>query len=495
MAKKPKAKAKDKVVEEQPKSNVRENISSFLSSRIEKAEATSGMVANTSKHLDPQSTGSLCVDWLFNGGIFNGFASISGMEQSGKSTLLFSTISSGLKSNFLFSSVIDSEGTLTDDYLANIARQQGIDLPYLSSIGRSFQYYKESVIENVFDYMVNLLNGLPRKIWSPEAKTWTYSFPKNDQYFKDLMERYEVKPDRSLTTAKAFVCPTDHSGIEAAFYVDSFAAMLTESDEESGERSKIRAAEAQAFSNHLKRVASKFGNRGCMLFGTNQLRKIPGQVYGSPTYMPGGEALKFYSGQRAEASTRSSGFHQGLSKYDKDARGVTEPSVIGDGKDRYSYKQITNTKNKPGNPGKQTWVRVWQADHMGNAHGIDPYFDVFWYLMETGQIKKAKREKGRQYYTFNLKSSVGNNRAKLLNSLEPFSELDLKTLVLSEVFGGKPLISKALTAMGLSTKVGLRKSLFDQVKNDPTVRALKNGKSKESDNDDDYEDEDGKKEL
>lgn len=464
----------------------RSRISEYLSGQIEKVEAKTGMVANTAKYLQPQSTNSLCIDWLFNGGIYNAITIVSGKEQSGKTTQSNEVLASGIRSSFLWSSFIDAEGTLNMDYFASMMKKIGLDM---NGRGKPFRYYKENVIESVFDYMVGLLNTLPRKIWSKEANCWTYLFPKRDPVFAKTMEIYDVKPDRSLTTERYFVCPTEYDGLEASFTVDSFAAMLTENDEDNEVRSKIRAAEAQAFSNHLKRVASKVSSRGVMLFGVNQTRESPNAGYGGPQiYQPGGKALGFYSSQRAEYTSRSSGYRTGLMRWDDKLKALIESSVYDGQYDRYEMKAVKNTKNKMGNPNKETWIRIWKSDWNGDPHGIDPAFDLMLHLEQTGQITKTQRKKGSQQYKFTLKNSVGSKRASLLNALPDFSELQLKALTLSEVYGEREMIKAALEGMNLTRQVGLRDSLFKQMKDDSSILALTNRKAKaQADEDEDVE--------
>jgi RecA/RadA recombinase len=482
---------KDTNVDTEEESSVskRKSITAFYASRISEAEKASGLVANTTKYLRPFSSGVLCVDWLFNGGCYNSMMVLQGMEQSAKTTLTNNFISSGLRNEFIFNAMIDAEGTMNEQYFGAMLAKFGMDLNSLEDPNTSYRYYRDSVIESVFNYMVPMLNGLPRKNWYTEAETWAYLFPKNDKFASELMDVYGVKADKSLTTSKFFVCPTEHDSIEAAFYIDSFAAMLTERDEEEEERSKIRAAEAQAFSNHLKRIAAKISNRGVALIGINQLRKVPGVVYGPSEYAPGGGALDFYSSQRAKLVSRSSGYHVGLTTYNKDMKALIEPSAFDDNKnDRYEYKCITNTKNKMGNPNKETWIRIWKADHQGVAHGIDPAFDLYWYLITTCQLVKTNRRKGEQLYKFNLRDSVGSKRAKLLNALPDFSEYSLKVLTLSEVFKSKDLVNKSMKLMGISKPVSLRDALFKQLISDKQILALNSdtkSKSKSDDDDDD----------
>ena len=70
-----------KLIHLQPKmldlSNARTSISEFYIKKIDTVEGKTHMVSNVSKYCDPLSSGSLCIDWLFNGGYYNGFASVS----------------------------------------------------------------------------------------------------------------------------------------------------------------------------------------------------------------------------------------------------------------------------------------------------------------------------------------------------------------------------------------------------------------------------------
>ncbi len=450
--------------------NPRAMIAQFYVKRIEGIEAKTHMVSNVSKYMDPLSSGFLCIDWLFNGGIYNVFASVNGLEGAGKTVLQNHMIASGVRQNLLFNANIDAESTMNEEFATAMFAQLGISFPSLDSMpNKPYRYYKENVIETIFDYIHGLLKTLPQKIWIPDANSWAYVFNKRDPEDAKKMEAYGLKPEAALSRTDKFICLTDYSGIEGGFYLDSFAAMVTNSDDEEDQKGKRRAAEAAAFSEHLRRVSARLSNRGCLMFGVNQLGQTPGQVYGDQYYEKGGNALKYFSAQRARFTTRGSGFPGNDAAYHKELKTMAEPSVIVPGSyDFYDYKHIKNVKNKVGNPKKETWVRVWVSDHNGHAHGFDPAFDLFNYLLETKQLIKNKRK-----LKFALRKSVGNNRAALLNALPDFAESDLKLLTLSEVFPSRELIQKALKAMKLEKTVGLREALFNQVRTDKWVLALK----------------------
>lgn len=83
----------------------------------------------------------------------------------------------------------------------------------------------------------------------------------------------------------------------------------------------------------------------------------------------------------------------------KGERGIVEePSVeFLDKKrvDRYKFVSGRTIKNKLGGiPNQEFWMRIWEADGKGNARGVDPVFDVYFYLKTLnllgGQRNKIK---------------------------------------------------------------------------------------------------------
>lgn len=495
MAKAVKAKTTTKTKTQEPEtveipSDPRLAISAFYTKKIETVESKTHLVSNVSKYCDPLSTGFLTLDWLYNGGLFNVMASVAGPEGSSKSTQLEATMASGVSKRLLFASHIDAEGTINDDYAQRKFAMFGLDY-YKLQRGedgeRRYRYYKENVIEPIFDYMHSLLKTMPQKVWVPKLESWAYIFDKRDPDEAKLMNIYNVEPDKSLSRNDKFVCPTEYGGIEAGFFLDSFAAMVTSDDDDGESKGRRRAAEAAAFSDQLKRISARLSNRGCLMFGVNQVRESPnatGPSRGPTYYEPGGNALKFFTAQRSQVFSVNSGFPSFFGvKYEKDFGGFAEPSVLDpNAVDLYDFKRVKSTKNKPGNPNKVAYLRVWKADHNGDGHGYDPVYDTYFYLTSTKQIVREGRK-----LRFRLRKSVGKNRAALLNDLAPFDDRAFKTLILSEVFGGRELIKQALDAMRMSKKVDLRKALFEQIQSDKRVLALGTKKKSKDDEDEDFE--------
>ena len=100
--------------------------------------------------------------------------------------------------------------------------------------------------------------------------------------------------------------------------------------------------------------------------GMNQLRLAPMVKYGSPSYEPGGQALRFNSDVRIQVSSRAN--PHGKGQIDE------EPSYDGEGIDKYRYIHTKAIKNKLGTPYLEGMMRVWTEDSKGKARG----FDIVW---------------------------------------------------------------------------------------------------------------------
>lgn len=448
------------------------------------------MPSNSLRYLEPLSTGMLQLDRALSGGWHNVFASIAGPEASGKTTAIYHGMATALrKPQLKFCLHLEPESTLNVQLAGNVFNQFNLNYQDLMDDKRSpLRYYRTQVIEKSFSFLHGILRLMPDKIWVPEAKSWGYVFPKRDKYWASLMEAYGVEPEKKFSTDLSFVCLTDYAGIEGGAFLDSLAAMVTESDDESDERSKVRAAEASAFSLHLKRVVSRIAGKGLVFPAVNQLRKIPGQTYGDPLYEPGGEAIKFYSAQRLRISARAAPEGSGVVRDKEAPEQAIEPSVHIEGRmDRYKYKYFKNTKNKIGFPGLRGFMRVWVADAFGNVRGFDPVFDTFEFLKDTGQIRTDGRVKGNTTYRFRIKTSLGK-RANLYNNLPAFTMMTFKRLILGEVEADNKLFKAAAEELEVSPRRliegRLRAALFAQIRADKEILQIKQKELKKKDDED-----------
>lgn len=467
----------------------------FYSGILDAAEKATRMASNSLRYLDPMSTEMLQFDRALSGGFFNCFGSIAGQEGSGKTTLIYHGMSSGVNAGINFVNFIDAEGTLNETFAGNVFAQYNLNFrELLDSKNSPFRYYRRNVIEKVFDLMHFVLKRMPDKVWVPETNSWGFIIPKRSKHFAALMDNMNLEADKKLSSDNDFICPVDNGRLEGSVFLDSLAAMVTESDDDSEERGKRRAAEAAAYSEHLKRVVSRISSKGIAFFAANQLRKIPGQTYGDPLYEPGGEAIKFYSAQRLRIAARAAPEGAGVVR-DKDVPSqALEPSVHKEGAmDRYKYKHFKNTKNKVGFPGLSGWARVWVADAFGNVRGFDPVFDTAEFLKDTGQLRTEGRKKGQTLYIFRLKETVGIKRQELFNSLPPFTMQTFKRLILAETEKSSRLFKEAAIELEIEPRAlvagKLRRSLFAQLLADKSILQVKtkDKKATEDEDDDDVE--------
>jgi RecA/RadA recombinase len=494
--KKTKAKKGEEDIEEKTSTKFNAGVM-FYGKVLDLVEKKTRMPSNSLKYMEPLSTGMLQLDRALSGGWHNVFSSIAGPEASGKTTAIYHGMANALRIPELkFCLHIEPEGTLNTEFAGNVFSQFGLNYQDLMDDENSpLRYYRKQVIEQVFDLMHGVLKRMPDKVWVPQLKSWGYVIPKRDKYWASVMEAYGVEPDKKLSTDLDYLCPTEYGGIEGGIFLDSLAAMVTENDDEKDQRSKIRAAEASAFSLHLKRVVSRIASKGLVFPAVNQLRTVPGQTYGDPNYEPGGGAIKFYSAQRLRITARAAP-EGGATVRDKDTpEQALEPSVHRKGAmDRYKYKFFKNTKNKIGFPGLRGWMRVWVADAFGAVRGFDPYFDTLEYLKDTGQIKMAGRgKKGGTTYEFCLKESVGKKRANLMNELPEFTLFQLKQMILAEVEGNNQLFRDLGETLdvnpSLLKRTGLRAALFQQIRVDRSILQIKAKDPKKEEEDEEDVDE------
>jgi hypothetical protein len=133
-------------------------------------------------------------------------------------------------------------------------------------------------------------------------------------------------------------------------------------------------------------------------------------------------------------------------KGDSTSEGEEDSVEVAGGTDKYQYKKIVNTKNKKGTPFKMGYQRIWFKDGNGKGRGIDPVFDTWAYLYETGQYDGERRKK----FSVNIKGFEGVE----------LDWLTFKKLILAEVFGNKELKAE-IKKLGI--KPNLRAKCFEQI--------------------------------
>jgi len=342
------------------------------------------------------STGSLCLDWKMGGGIPPArIVGISGPERSGKTLLvtqiLYNQISSGG-----FAKLHDAEGSTDPLFLEarNInfekfrgKRKKNGDLK--DGEVDYIDFYQPTTVEEFTEYIHTLSACLPEN----------------------------RNPERP-------VC------IHA---LDSVVALITDALDEEIDANKM-AYHARMYAQFLPIINSDLVKSGCTLLYTNQLRQKPG-AYGNPFYEPCGDALKFFSSIRLMLTTTKPKLlgedHPFLTAemipgVCVKEGGVWEENHIDangnvNGLDKYVYTGIKTVKNKVYVPYQSCWMRIQFEENGSTGSGLDPVFDIFTFLHETGYIKPltVTQDNGKE------KKVKGSYKAQPCKQFDPVKEFNM----------------------------------------------------------------------
>lgn len=469
-------KAKKKVIKKKPV----DPRMRFISAEMDSLERQFGLIASSGQSRDRQSTGLLTQDLLWGGGFAPGMYGVAGKEKAGKSTLVLTTLAASLKNpNIPFRAYFDAEGAIVNspEYAQKILR--GYDIgnilePDENGI-KQVRLYGEAVIEKFYGYLRKIMRVMPDKFYDAEHEQWLYRF-KDDKIGKRAMAAMQMKPDKALSKFyKGNVCVAEYTGLEGMVFIDSYAAMVTQENDEAEERGKRRAQEASAFSEQIKLVVAPLTAKGVTVFGTNQIRMNPQAGYGAPPeYEPGGEALKFYSNVREMLRANSPSSVPGPWKKSTEkgrSHMMVEESVEWPGRsDYYHFSAQQNGKNKYSTPYRHTWIRIWAQDGKGHGRGICPVYDAYRFLELTNQVER----RGEQ-----LKIPIGPFAKKTIN-WQAF-----KLHILAHTLRRRDLLDKTSKQFG---EFNLRKELFKQIRKGTAQDLLVSSSSSFDDDDDDLED-------
>lgn len=313
---------------------------------------------------DSIRTGCLCFDLITGGGLAPGrMSTIFGEEQTGKSLLVTSAMKTAL-TELNIPVVALAYEPLDPLFIA----RQGLDMS---------KYYGKRTKEG------RLKQGEVQML-----------FP----YAPDTGEQGLRMMHRMMSNLQAKQTGTP----QLLWLFDSFPAALSETVVENDE-SKQNAVQASMYSKMLPLIESFLSSRRCTMLGVNQLRENPRQMFGSPSYEPCGNAIRYYSSMRAKLLKIS----KPKDTYDMEkdhplidttkirAGGLYGEESISGGLDRYIWSSITTTKNKTFSPHRGTYMRIWFEEDGNPGRGIDPVFDTWQYLYETKQLSFVKDSKGK----------------------------------------------------------------------------------------------------
>jgi len=295
------------------------------------------------------------------------------------STLLYHTLRDALRQE-VNTEFFDFEGSTDPTYLSKILnwnlndvfgvrKQNGI-----WELTPKCRYHQPDLGEPVFRYIHRILKTLPDKL--QHNGQWYYVFDDKKQAGKD----FDTKLYRAT---KRYWVPAEDGGAQLIWFIDSLPAMLTEKQDEKDENREI-GLQARMFSQYIPLVKSRLARKRCSIVAVNQIRMRP-MAFGNPEYEPGGEAPKFYSDIRLQCRSCSN------PKPGKSGQIEEEICWDGHGIDKYRYVKVATRKNKCFSPFRSSLMRVWMEEKGDTGRGIDPVFDTFQYLTETGQLTKGEK--------------------------------------------------------------------------------------------------------
>lgn len=230
---------------------------------------------------------------------------------------------------------------------------------------------------------------------------------------------------------------------QALYIIDSIVTMLPEAFDEDDDKEAIR----EESGGQMNQAAIMFGgehgwayitgaaaNKHVGIYCTNQLREKPGVTYGSPEYMPGGNATHQSQNARYRARKASIAmgmekrtlFKGGMNKINQDNYLIEEPSVeFPGGSDHYKWSKLTTEKNHSYTPPtKHMTFRIWlkDGDEKEATRGIDPVWEYYMSATNIGLIKRPARQ---DHITFLDKKLIWADKEK-------WTWLEFKALILLE---------------------------------------------------------------
>jgi RecA/RadA recombinase len=399
------------------------DISDLLDATEKKFRITTVGMDIEARRTSAMDTGILSLNLMTHGGLIPGlWVTVYGGEGSAKSTTL-QTMMASFSGLGVKGSVWDYEGSTDPVYTSRVVERisalkgKQITLSELFGVQDPktgkwkvkpiFRLYTESIGDAMFDAMSSLARVLPDKVFA-QGKWW-YVFDEKPA---------GQKINQGLSSRGSYYVQARDGFAEMVIFADSYPQMYPEKLDEDGKGAGM-AAVARMFSENIPKLAGKLKKKGILVVGVNQLRLRPGVTHGNPEYEPAGEAVKFASAVRINNRARSVPHGKGPVE--------EEASVLMEGNDQYKYILMKVTKNKSATSiGLESWQRVWAADPNGDAHGFCPAWNIYDYLVLTGQCIRFGTGKKR-LIEMNLWNIDGS---ECVYSNPKMEFADLKALVL-----------------------------------------------------------------
>lgn len=441
------------------------DLSSLYADVLDDVATRQGADSPLSADVVPMSTGLLAYDLILNGGLRPAWYTGFGPEQSAKTTGALTIAAGAVTENVPIVRFVDYEGSSSNSkpYIRNIFRTAGVKgkMDYIfgkvdPETGKYIEkprvyYTEETVLEKFFNHLADLLRTLPDK--KRIGREWWLVFEDN----KKNKAKYGEVANKAMARkhGAGLYIPAKDGALQALVITDSYPAM-NPIDDDDGDPNNALALQARAFSKNLRRVKGRMAQKMVAVWGINQLRAVPMARYGPPETEPGGQALRYYSDGRIRHTPRAIGGVPTTPKPKEnpdDKATEVEDSVQYDGQDTYRYVAIKADKHKLGTPKRVAWFRIWVEDGAGNAQGIDPVYDTYFYLWSTGQANGSKKNAIR----FDLE---GMGEGKKTISWQQFKlwvlgDKDAKTGI-SKILGYKPMCVRKFCFAQMKSGVGER---------------------------------------
>lgn len=440
--------------------------------------------ADTLDDVTPMSTGSLALDLITGGGIRPAMYTNFGPEQSGKTTGALLMMASAIKHNVPIISLRDFEGSTGNSipYVTSILKTCGIKMDRAQLFGKKndttgkweiqprVRYSANTMGVTFFNWFAAILRRLPDKKMLNGEWWLVYEDTKENQKYNEFADKSMPK-----RYGKGIYIRAKDGGLQGLVICDSYPNMNPDTKDEDQVDNSL-ALQARMFSKNLPRVKGYLAPKKVALIGINQLRDVPMAMFGPKEQEPGGKALRYNSDVRLRWYPRALSAIPLWPKAAKKGGKEIEPSVTGEGLDKYKYMHVSAAKNKLSESDREMFIRIWAKDANGQAHGIDPVFDTMQYLRETGQL-------------------LGKKRAALQLKWEdnkPGKEMDWQDFKLW-ILGGKEDMVKMSKKAGMPKPMNLRAMCFKQIAKGTGEKLFtsmqKATDSKSSSSDDDGDDE------
>lgn len=336
------------------------------------------------------STGSLTLDLIVGGGWTPGrWITLSGKEQSGKSTLSYFALKYALETD-IPTFFLDHEGSTESAYLEKILGLPLADIQGLRNEKGQWvkkpmiRYYSPDIGEDTFRFIKRILRKLPNKIKDGDQWYLVYkNSKKNKSRFKKEKDKECIYNEKLKKRTNKYWIPCKDGSAQALFFIDSLASMTPEARAED-DKSNPMAKVARMFSECFPLVKPILRQKRVTIVATNHVKQNPMQKYGDPTYEVGGEAPLNNADARVRLTTRANPNDGKTGQIEEEA------SIDGTGIDRYRYIHLKTIKNKMFSPFREAFLRIWFEESGEPGRGIDPVWDCFQFLKLTGQISKSR---------------------------------------------------------------------------------------------------------